>query len=288
MNIDNFYNILNGEVPGVVQKNQDIFFERISPKHLEGMHSYSTDERLYEFLEFPAFKNIDETSRYIQKLQSRIGSNIFDRTAMYWAVARKSDNKIIGTMGLLNVDISRLSAEWGFGIDPKLTNCGYIFQMLEILKTYVFERLKLHRVFSTTMSTNLPTIAVLEGAGLRLDGKLRDYYRKSGVYYDAVIYSMLEEEYYSLKGLSLKSGSIGSSNNDNSIIEKVVQIINDTLNVDSIGFDSVMSSEPKWDSLNHVAIMVSVSKFYNINISPLDIGESTSVKLIVSLVKEKV
>ena len=287
MNIDNFYNILDKTVPGSSQHNHDIFFERVSDKHLDGMHLYSTDERLYEFLEFSAFTEVNETLEYIQKLQKRIGNNVFGRSAMYWAVVRRSDKKIIGTMGLLNINTSRLSAEWGFGIDPELTNFGYIFQMLEILKTYVFETLELHRVFSTTMSINLPTIAVLESAGLKREGGLRDYYRKSGIYYDAIIYSMLKNEYYSLKEAPIENKNIEESN-DSDIMKRVIQIISDTLDIDSIDSNSAMSNEPKWDSLNHVTIMVLVSEFYNLNISPINIGESTSVQLIVNLVKEKV
>ena len=54
MDEDNFYNTLDKVVPSSSQDDHDIFFERISKKHLEGMHLYSTDERLYKYLEFDA------------------------------------------------------------------------------------------------------------------------------------------------------------------------------------------------------------------------------------------
>ena len=285
MDEDNFYNALEKVIPGSSQDNQDLFFERISKKHLEGMHLYSTDERMYEYLEFDAFQKVNQTLAYIKKLENRIGSKVFGRTAIYWAVIRRSDKRVIGTMGLSNINFSRQNAEWGFGVDPKLKNSGYIFQMLEILKSYVFETLKLHRIFSTTMYNNLPTIAVLEGAGLTLEGRLRDYYQKSGAYIDAVIYSMLKAEYYLLKETPIESKNTEKPNED--IVNKVTQIVGDILNSDGVNHNSSMSNEPKWDSLNHVTIMVAVSKFYHINISPLDIGESISVKSIISLVKKK-
>ena len=116
MNEDNFYNTLENVVPVSIQNFQEIIFERISEDHLDAMHLYSTDERLYKYLEFDAFVNVNETLSYIKKLTDRIGNKVYGRTAMYWAIRRKSDKRIIGTMGLLNINASRLSAEWGFGL----------------------------------------------------------------------------------------------------------------------------------------------------------------------------
>ena len=45
-----------------------ICFQRLSMDGLEEMHKYSKDKRLYEFLEYKPFKNLNDTRNYINKL----------------------------------------------------------------------------------------------------------------------------------------------------------------------------------------------------------------------------
>ena len=40
---------------------------------------------------------------------------------------------------MINLNYSRKSLEWGYGIDPKLWGKGYILMIQECLKKYVFE-----------------------------------------------------------------------------------------------------------------------------------------------------
>jgi RimJ/RimL family protein N-acetyltransferase len=101
-------------------KVSEIYFERVSMSGLEEMHRYSTDERLYEFFEFDPFDNIEKTRAYIDKLQKRMAGDLQNRTSMYWFVRRKSDNFLIGTAALTNLNYARKSIEWGYGVDPKL------------------------------------------------------------------------------------------------------------------------------------------------------------------------
>ena len=57
------------------------------------MHDYSTDDRLYEFLEYVSFKTLQDTRNYIKKLQNRMAENKFKKKAMYWFVRRIQDTK---------------------------------------------------------------------------------------------------------------------------------------------------------------------------------------------------
>ena len=52
------------ELQGVDGLNQ-ILFVRLSMDGLEEMHTYSTDERMYENFEFEAFQSIEDTKQYI-------------------------------------------------------------------------------------------------------------------------------------------------------------------------------------------------------------------------------
>ena len=74
------------------------------------------------------------------------------RVTTYWFVRRKSDDRLIGSAGLIDLNFSRQSIEWGYGIDPDLWGQGYILKIQEALKDYVFNILELNRIHGVTMS----------------------------------------------------------------------------------------------------------------------------------------
>ena len=159
-----FFYILDNILPGtnisdksIIDRN--IYFERLSLKGLEEMHEYSTDERLYEYFEFEPFMTIKDTEKYLKRLINLEGNKIFGRTAIGWFVRRIKDKKMIGTARFVNIHFNRQSVEWGYGIDPELWGRGYIFEIQEILKEYVFNKLCLNRLWGITRLDNQRTIS---------------------------------------------------------------------------------------------------------------------------------
>ena len=176
--------------------SNEIYFETLTMDGLEEMHQYSINEKLYEFFEFDVFKSRSETERYIKKLLHRMAGKGLDRTSSYWFVRLVSDDSLVGTAGLVNLDYERKSIEWGYGVDPKYWGAGYVLEIQEILKNYVFEVLGLNRLHGVTMVNNQRTIQSLLAAGAKHEGISRDYYCKDGVFIDAWLYSILAKDYF--------------------------------------------------------------------------------------------
>ena len=275
--------IIPGEaVPGTSLKKAeaDIYFEHFSMAGLEEMHKYSVDERLYEFFEFKPFTIIEETKAYMEKLIGRMSGSVEERTAMYWFVRKKTDGHLIGTAGLLGLNYGRKSIEWGFGVDPKLWGNGYILQIQELLKQYVFEVLELNRLDGVTMIHNQRTISSLLAAGMKHEGTLRQFYCKDGVFIDAWQYAMLQEEYVALeKGQSKLNESIPMAS--------VIELVQSVLEEEVIAEDSDMGNTSSWDSLNHMGIIVVIYSKHGFQLTPNQVARATSVYEIYKILNEK-
>ncbi len=252
-------------------RSLDIYFERLSMAGLEEMHRYSVDERLYQFFEFDPFDSVVKTKEYIEKLLDRMGNDPLKRSAMYWFVRRKGDGYLIGSAGLVNLNYARRSIEWGYGIDPEMWGLGYVLQIQEALKKYVFETLKLNRLYGVTMVNNQRTISSVLSSGMKHEGTMRQHYCKDGKYYDGWFYSMLAEEYFR-QNKSIKSGNSRYS------IDLIIKIVSSVLTKENISEDSTMHNVPSWDSLNHMNLMVAISESTGINMSPSDIARAVSVR----------
>ncbi len=274
-----FVSIIPGNcVPGVdpIALDAEVYFEPLSMSGLEEMHKYSTDARFYEYLEFDTFDSIDKTRAYIEKLEKRMAGDPQEKTAMYWFVRRKLDGYLIGTAALVTLDYGRQSVEWGYGVDPNLWGQGYILQMQEILKHYVFEVLQLNRLAGITMIENESTISSVLATGHRHEGTLRQFYCKNGRYHDGWAYGMLAEDYFEQKLSNRRSVSSYT-------VSDIIAIISAVLAEEEIHEASTNSNVMSWDSLSHMTIMVAISEKTGARFSSSQISRATSVKAIHSI-----
>ena len=264
--IDKFSNILPK-----IESESDIYFEHFSMDGLEEMHQYSIDERLYEFFEFDPFKEIGETRTYIEKILHRMSNQSGEKSAMYWFVRRKSDDRLVGSAGLVNLNYARQSIEWGYGTDPAFWGCGYVLQIQEALKKFTFEVLDLNRLHGITMVENERTIQSLLASGMKYEGTLREFYCKKSVYYDGWQYGMVAKDYH-------KSNVVPSSVlvNMNDIINVVSSVLTEEEITDESGMENIFS----WDSLNHMAIIIALKEELSIEFKPGEVYSATSVKKI--------
>ena len=267
-------------VPGEGEQNEyieshhiesDLYFSELSLSGLDEMHKYSVNPDFYEFLEFDPFKTIDDTKTYIEKLLQRMSNQSGERSAMYWFVRRKNDDRLVGTAALVNLNYARQSIEWGYGIDPVFWGYGYVLQIQEMLKKFTFEVLDLNRLHGITMVENERTIQSLLASGMKYEGTLREFYCKKSVYYDGWQYGMVAKDYH-------KSNVVPSSVLVN--MNDIINVVSSVLTEEEITDESSMENTFSWDSLNHMAIIIALKEELSIEFKPGEVYSATSVKKI--------
>jgi RimJ/RimL family protein N-acetyltransferase/acyl carrier protein len=274
----NFFKKFSSVPPGLGSDSTDIYFSSVSMEGLEEMHKYSINEKLYEFFEFDAFKHQSETARYIEKLLKRMSGSGLDRAASYWFVRRVSDDTLVGTAGLLNLDYGRKSIEWGYGIDPDLWGNGYVLKIQEDLKTYVFETLGLNRLHGITMVNNKRTIESVLASGAKNEGIIRDHYCKHGVFIDGWQYSILAKDYFAER--------VTSENEIKVTYKDIIKVLTDLLPQEFIGMGTSMENTVSWDSLTHMNLMIELKERFGIDFVPSDIAKAISVEAIIALINK--
>lgn len=271
-----FYSAFSSELPGNSSNSNSIYFEHLSMDGLEEMHRYSSDPRFYEFFEYGVFSDISETKMYITKLLNRMSDEENSRNAVYWFVRRRSDDFLIGTACLVGLNYPRKSIEWGYGVDPDLWGNGYVLEIQEDLKTYVFETLGLNRLHGITMVNNKRTIESVLASGAKNEGISRDHYCKDGVFIDGWQYSILAKDYFAER--------VTSKNEIKVTPKDIITVLTDLLPQESIGMGTSMENTASWDSLTHMNLMIELKERFGIDFAPSDIAKAISVEEIIALI----
>jgi ribosomal-protein-alanine N-acetyltransferase len=107
---------------------------------------------------------------------------------------RLDQGTLIGSVGLRDIDPEHLQAELGFWIGREWWGNGYATEAARAVIRFGFESLSLNRIFAHHMARNPAAGRVLQGAGMRREGLLRQRVRKWGVYEDVVLYAVLRDD----------------------------------------------------------------------------------------------
>ena len=275
-----FFTRFTTELPDSNNSSSSIYFIPLNMDCLEEMHSYSIKDQFYEYFEFAPFKDIKETKSYIQKLLERMKGDENSCVTTYWFVRRKSDDSLIGSAGLIDLNFGRQSIEWGYGVDPDLWGQGYILKIQEAIKDYAFNFLELNRIHGVTMSTNLRTIESITAAGMAHEGIAKEHYCKDGKFIDGWRYGITRSMYES------QQSTIGKSLNKSDLISSIVSLVASVFPEEEITEKSSMLVTASWDSLGHMAVIIALKEEMNIELSPSHIADATSIEAIASIINE--
>jgi RimJ/RimL family protein N-acetyltransferase len=123
-----------------------------------------------------------------------------DRSALQWAIERRSDGRVLGTVTLLP-DPRQPRAELGFIIGREHWNRGYAGEAQRRAARFGFEELRLHRLEADTHPDNAASARSLERLGFRREGLLRERWLVGGERSDSVIWGLLASEWNAEDGV---------------------------------------------------------------------------------------
>lgn len=114
-----------------------------------------------------------------------------------FAIVDKEDQTLIGVTSLHNIDWKNRHAEFGIVIwNPNYWDKGIGTDVARVLLHYAFSELNFHRIEIRLLEYNKRIIRLSEKLGFKLEGILRDYLWRNGRWYNLMIMSILDNEFY--------------------------------------------------------------------------------------------
>jgi ribosomal-protein-alanine N-acetyltransferase len=139
----------------------------------------------------PPLEHIDEARELLAHIQDG-----FRRRALFqWGVARRADNRVIGTCTLFHPDLDNRRAELGYALAREHWGNGFMQEALRALLNYAFADLNLHRLEADVDPRNAASIRTLEKLGFRQEGYLRERWLVGGGIQDSLFYGLLRSEW---------------------------------------------------------------------------------------------
>jgi RimJ/RimL family protein N-acetyltransferase len=131
----------------------------------------------------------------LKRMMDRFHEGFKTDTAGDFAVRRLDDSRFVGRVTYFDLNIRNRSAEIGFLIGPVFRRQGYARESVILLLDHLFNKLDLNKVMAQTGEFNAAAISLLKKLSFKQDGRLRCHHPLGDTYYDALIFSLLSEEF---------------------------------------------------------------------------------------------
>lgn len=106
----------------------------------------------------------------------------------------KLNNQIIGNIGLNWMDYNNRSCGVGYWLSEEFTNNGIMTKCCIGLMKHCFDDLEFHRLVLEVAVNNLPSIAIANRLGMRLEGVTKDREWLYDHFVDANLYALIADE----------------------------------------------------------------------------------------------
>ncbi len=153
--------------------------------------NWTSDSTVTEFLRWPTHSNISVTERVVDSWIDE-----YKKTDYYqWAIILKEINEPIGTISVVDMNEKTDTVHIGYCIGSKWWNKGYTSEAFSAIIPFLFDEVKAKRIESQHDPNNPNSGNVMRKCGLQYEGTLRkaDWSNKGIV--DAMVYSLLAEDY---------------------------------------------------------------------------------------------
>lgn len=117
-----------------------------------------TNKEVNKFIQREAPKNLSEARAFIDKISDLVTEN----DGIFWVLQSKSNNELLGTIGLRNFSADPNYAEIGYEIHPNYQERGYMTEAFEEVLEYGFNQMELKVIEAFTHDNNNASKALLE------------------------------------------------------------------------------------------------------------------------------
>lgn len=161
---------------------------KISIHDADSIFENAKDKDISDLLPKP-INTITDAKGYVKTIQKMWREEI----GLIFGIEDKS--KIIGIIGLSNLDPDSMNAQVGYWVAKSYWRKGIAKESLMLIMEFAFLELKLVKLYAKIYSNNIPSIRLIKKFRFKLEGRLRKQGKYKGHWDDQLIYGILKEEY---------------------------------------------------------------------------------------------
>ena len=155
----------------------------------EAIYSFYSDPEIMKYRVSPLHRSIEDTVRFLETDYI----SFTERKRIRFGIELKAGGTLIGTGGFHHISPEHHRLEMGYSLRREFWGYGYMTETVKELIRFAFEEMEMHRVAAMCDLDNGRSARVMERCGMTLEGVLRDYELRRGMFVTTKMYAILKE-----------------------------------------------------------------------------------------------
>lgn len=155
----------------------------------EAFFRYYTDPEVGQYILASKPATLLEASKEVQYCRNLF----YSKQGVYWAIAKKSDNEMVGAIGLY-VNNTHHRAEITYDLAKEYWRKGITQKAILAVTQFVFKNMDISRIEAVTRHENSASMALLKSCGYTHEGTLKNYRYYNEKTWDVEMFAIIKEE----------------------------------------------------------------------------------------------
>lgn len=169
-------------------ENSQVRLRQIHLSDIDSWYAYLSKPHVVEHTSW-ALQSSNDLRSLIEAYNS-----IEETTTIRFAIVRSSDNLFVGTIGFHTISPINRTAEIAFDLAPEHWCKNIATECCRIVVEWGFRHQRYVRVQATALTSNAPSMRVLQKCGFLLEGKLRNFRMVRGEPRDFWLYARTPDD----------------------------------------------------------------------------------------------
>ncbi len=169
----------------------DIILREKQESDVEDFFHYYSNPRVNQYILCEIPKNLDQAKQELLYWRGAFYRN----DGIYFAIATKHDNRMIGAIGLTTHNTYHQRIELSYDLSEEFWHQGIMTHAVAAITEFGFKEYQVNRIEAFTATGNIASKKLLLRSGFKFEGTLRQHRYHRGTYVDADSFSFLWQDY---------------------------------------------------------------------------------------------
>lgn len=176
----------------ILNVNHEINLELVTLKHVQGIYEIAESNRIHLRQWLPWLDRMNDIT-FIENFVRN--AELLNSSKSEYSFVILNDDKVIGRIGIYNINYSNCIAEIGYWISESHQGKGIVAQSCNRILEFAFQELNMNRIEVKCAVLNKRSQSIPIQLGFKLEGTLRSAELLHGEFQDLYLYSLLKEEF---------------------------------------------------------------------------------------------
>lgn len=153
-------------------------------------NNWTNDEEVAKYMRWNAHKTVDETKKVLQSRMEKYNSP----STYHWAIVLKDTGILVGNIVLISANEHDMCGEAAYCLSRAYWGRGIVTEALKAVLNFGLLEVGFNRIEAYHSVNNIGSGRVMQNAGMKYEGRMRQKYRSHVGLEDSDMYAILRED----------------------------------------------------------------------------------------------